>query len=229
MSFGADSDIWGLGSDSAAPGWKLQASSKSPANEVADAEDSEGTIVESQIHSSVTSPTRTYVRTLDATIKLYDTATGVDYRVGKVIGGFVIRSLQLDTSKERPRLVIGGESCSIADSLVAKIPVTDLHIAGTRKAHKCGFTVAAGNKLLSSSITVEAQTSREWDSQSANTVAMDVMGGRVTATGNFVGVTAAPSATADAGWQVQAPSGDERDRAAYATGSITVFKNLAPA
>jgi hypothetical protein len=230
MSFGADTDIVGLSTDTDAPGWKLQSCTKAVNREVADAEDSHGDYAESKTHSVVTERQVTYVRTSDAAILLYDTATGVDYRLGKVVNGYVIRSWQLDTSKEKPRLVGTVEVCGLADSQVGKFPVTDLHLASAAsKAHKLGFTVAAGNKLLSSSITAEAQLSREWDEDSSDTVWLGIKAGRVTVTGNFVGVTAAASATADTGWQLQGGPSDDRDRAAYGTGSIQVFKNLARA
>ena len=229
MSFGADTDIVGLAADTTAGGWKVIGSTKAITKEEAQAEDSNGDIAESTMYNTLGDRTVTYLRTGNGAISLQDTGLTVDYRLGKVLNGFVIKSLALETSnKERPKLTIGLEPCSIADSLVRKFPVTALNLAaGTRKAHKLGFTVAANNKLLSSSITAEVQVARELD-ETGSTAVVDVHAGRVNVTGNFVGVTAAPGATADTGWTLNAGPSEDKSNTAYATGSISVFKNLAP-
>ena len=56
---------------------------------------------------------------------------------------------------------------------------------------------------------------------------MAVYGGRVEATNDYVGCSGNPGASADTGWAVSSGGSDERENTGYATGSITVFKNLA--
>ncbi len=229
MSFGIDTDVIALTAHAThGAGWKLQGPfSHDPSPSEATAEDSYGDVAAATMYDT-TNITRSlsYVRVKDSTILLYDTATTMDFRLGKVIGGYAITGLTLETSNQaRPKLTVDLQKTAAADGAVSKYNTTELHVAGTRKATAKGFTVAANNKLNSSTLRVSVEVARELDSQGAEAT-MDVYGGTFEGSGDFVGVSADPSATADTGYRVTAGPSYSKENTGYATGSITVKKSL---
>lgn len=222
MSFGADSDYWSFADTNN----KLISSSSTPNKTEGQAQDSNGDVAASTLHDSVSDISVQYEHCHDTALVLYDTTSAVDFRVGKVIGGYVITSLEVASENTaRPKLTINGQSTSETDGDVQKYDPTDLEIAGTRKATAVGATVAANNKLLSSTTTLSATVAKGLDSD-GNECWLDVHAGRIEAVNNFVGVSVAPSATADTNWTLSGGPSNEQENTAYATGSVTVFKNM---
>lgn len=229
MSFGIDTDVLGLTAHGThGTGWKLQGPfSHDPSPSEATAEDSNGDVAAATMYDTANiTRSATYVRVKDSTIALYDTTTAIDFRVGAVKSGYVITGLSLATSNtERPKLTITTQKTAETDGNVNKYNVTELHVSGSRKATAKGFTVAANNKLNSSTLAVTGQVARELDSQGAEVTA-DVYGAQFEGQGDFVGVSADPSATADTGYRVVAGPSYSKENTGYATGSITVRKSL---
>ena len=143
--FGADTDYIGFSDTTNNPNstqYALTSSSKTPASTEAQATDSLGDVAASTEHDTITTRVCNYIKTTDAAIVLYDTATSVDWRLGKVYNGFVVQSIVLGTSPDgRPTIAITDESCPSADALVRKISPEDLEVAGSRKATKIGFRI----------------------------------------------------------------------------------------
>ena len=81
------------------------------------------------------------------------------------------------------------------------------------------------NKLNSSSIALSTDQARALDSQGAECVT-DVYNGRVEVSGDYVGCSAAASASADTGWRVTSGPSIGETNTAYETGSIGVKKSL---
>jgi hypothetical protein len=223
MSFGVDTDPWGFADTHI----KIQSATPhdSSATE-AQCEDSNGDVNESTMHDTTNAIVATYQSCHDTALVFYDTTAGVDFRLGKVIGGKVITSIEVATSnKERPTITITGESTSAADTSVQKYDPSDLEISGERKATKIGATVDTNSKLVGSSATASVTVVKVLDSD-GNEACKDVHGGRVEATDDFVGCAGAPGASEDTGWTKSAGSSEAQENTAYATGSIAVFKNL---
>jgi len=227
MSYGATTDPWSFADTT----MHLQSYEVNPApGGEAQAQDSNGDVAASTMYDTANSTvSATYKSCRDAALVLYDTTAGVDFRLGKVIGGNVITKIDVSTSNTdgRPTIVIGGEHAhGIADSAMPKYDPSDLEIAMTRKATAIGVTVDTVTNLLSSSGSASVSVSKTPDSN-GNTACMDVYGGRVEASNELVGVTgAAGAAAADTNWTVSAGPSNAQTNTAYATGSITVFKNL---
>jgi len=223
MSFGVDTDIWGFGDTNV----KIQSTTpKDSSASEAQCEDSNGDVSESTMHDSQSSVSATYQSCSDTAFVFYDTTTVVDFRLGKVIGGKVITSIETGTdSKSRPTVTISGESCSSADSEVAKYDPSDIAVAGTRKATAIGATVDSNSKLTSSSGSASVSTAKVLDSD-GNEACKDVYGGRIEASNDFSGCGGAPGASADTGWTKSAGASENQENTGYATGSISVFKNL---
>ena len=222
-AFGADTDYWGF----ADTGNKLQGSTKNPTKEEAQCEDSNGDIAASTMYDTKADISCTYKRCKDTAFILYDTTSSIDFRLGTVIGGYVITSIAVDTNnKERPGIVISGVICATNDSLVQKYDPTDLEIAGTRKATAIGFTVDSSTNLLSSSVTGTVQTAIVLDSQGAQ-ACVDVYGGRIEGTNELVGCTGQPGGAIDTGWTLSGGPSEDEGNTQYVGGSASVFKNLA--
>ena len=222
MSFGADTDYWSF----ADTNWELQGSTETPNKSEAQAVDSNGDATTATMYDCYVELSATYRRCNDTAFKLYDTAAGVDFRLGKVISSNVITSIGLTTENTgRPEIVISGRACPSADSDVNKYDPSDLEIAGTRKATPIGVTADTGTNITGASATASVDIAVVLDSVGQPACA-DVYGGRVEASNDLVGATAAPSATADTGWTVGGGPSEDRENTGYATGSITVFKNL---
>ena len=223
MSYAVDSDYWGFRDTNC----EVQSSSRDPQPSEAQCEDSNGDVAASTMYDTVTAQSVVYQRCADGIVKFYDTTTGIDFRPGKVIGGYVITSIALGTNnKERPTITISGRSCPSADSAVNKYNPEDLHIATERKAVGIGVTPDTVSKLLSSSGTVAVQVAVVPDSD-GNTACLDVYGGRVDASNELAGCTGDPGATVDTGWTTSGGPSDDQENTGYAGGTIGVFKNLA--
>ena len=222
MSFGSDTDYWGFADTRN----KLQSSSRNPTKSEAQCLDSNGDVAAATMYDSFTEQSCVYRRCHDSAIVLYDTTTSIDFRAGTVIGGYVITGIEVSTNNtERPEITISGRSTSTADGSINKYDPTDLEIVGSRKATKIGATVDSVSKLTGSSGSLAVNTAIVLDSLGVASC-LDVYGGRVEATNDYVGCTGDPGAAVDTGWTVSSGGGDERENTAYGTGSISVFKNL---
>jgi hypothetical protein len=225
MSFGLDTDVIGFASTAN----KYVSHTKSRKVTEGQTMDSNGDIFESVARDTIFEHTFGYNHVSDTALDLYstDTTSPKDFRLGKVIGGLVITAVEVATANnERPTVTITAETCTMADTAVRKYTTADLNIAGTRTATKLGATVAANNKLISMTAKASVTVVRALDS-AANTAALQVHGGRIEATSNFVGTGAAASATSDTGWLKTDGPGQDAKNTDYQTGSITVIKNLA--
>ena len=221
--YGANTDYWGFADTNT----KLQGSTKNPTISEAQCEDSNGDVASSTMYDSTADISATYKSCSDTAFVFYDTTKAADFRLGKVIDGYVITSIAPDTNnKERPGLVISGVKCSAADSVVAKYDPSDLEIAGVRKATAIGFTPDTATNLLSSSVTGTVQVARVLDSQGAE-ACCDVYGGRIEATNELVGCTGDPGGAADTGWTLSGGPSEDEGNTQYVGGSVSLFKNLA--
>jgi len=228
MGFGAQNDPWGIAADSTmGVTWKLQSVSTDVSPSEAECQDSNGDVAAATMYDTAnTTKSATYIACDTGTLVLYDTTTSVDYRLGKVISGFAITGISLETSNtSQVTMTVDGLKTAEADGDMNKYDPSDLEIAISRKAIAKGFTVAAGNKLNSSSIAATTDQARALDSQGAECVT-DVYNGRVEVSGDYVGCSAAASASADTGWRVTSGPSIGETNTAYETGSIGVKKSL---
>ena len=223
MSFGADTDPWGFADTHV----KLQSATPNDSSATeAQCEDSNGDVSESTMHDTINSITATYRSCHDTAFVFYDTTSAIDFRPGKVIGGKLITGIEVSTNnKERPTATISGESTTAADTAVAKYDPSDLEISGERKATAIGATVDTNSKLTGSSASLSVTVAKTLDSQ-GNEACKDVHGGRVEATNDFMGCAGDPGASEDTGWTKSAGPSNAQENTSYASGSITVFKNL---
>jgi len=231
MGYGAQNDPWGIAADATmGVTWKLQSVSNDLSPSEAEAQDSNGDVCAATMYDTANqTKSATYVACDTGTLILHDTTDDApDYRPGTVKSGFVITSIGLETSNSaQVKMTVAGQATSIADSdaLIAKYSPADLEIAITRKAIPVGFSVDTGNKLNSSSITLSVDVARELDSQGAECVT-DVYGGRIEASGDYVGCSAAAGASGDTGYRVTSGPSISETNTAYETGSIGVKKSL---
>ena len=222
MSFSADTDYWGFADTNI----KLQSNSSNPTKTEAQCMDSNGDVAASSLYDSQTERSCTYKSCSDTALVFYDTATAVDFRLGKVIGGYVITGIDVSTSNtDRPDITISGRTTSALDAAVSKYAVTELEIAGTRKATAIGASVDSNSKLTSSSVSISGNVTTVLDSDGVE-ACLDVYGGRIEATNDYVGCAGDPVATSDIGWTTLSGGSEDQENTGYATGSITVFKNL---
>jgi len=226
MSFGADTDFWGFADTNI----ELQGSTESPSRSEANAADSNGDIAASTMYDSVSEFSTRYKSVSDTALVFYDTASAIDFRIGKVIGAKVITSIEVSTQNtERPDITISGRNAgSVADTSIRKFDPSDLAIAGTRKATPIGASADTATKVTGARGTASADLSAVLDSVGVLSD-LDVHGGRVEASTDLVGVSGDPGASADTGWTMSAGPSEEKGNTEYGTGSITVFKNLAGA
>jgi len=228
MGYGAQNDPWGIAADSTmGVTWKLQSVSNDLSPSEAEAQDSNGDVCAATMYDTANqTKSATYVACDTGTLVLYDTTTSVDYRAGTVISGFAITSIGLETSNSaQVKMTVAGQKTASLQAAIAKYDPADLEIAITRKAIPVGFSVDTGNKLNSSSITLSVDVARELDSQGAECVT-DVYGGRIEASGDYVGCSAAAGASGDTGYRVTSGPSISETNTAYETGSIGVKKSL---
>jgi len=223
-AFGVDTDIW-IFADT-----NVSAQSATPADPSAteaQVEDSKGDVAESTMHDTTSSVSAAYKAINDTAFVFYDTTTAVDFRLGVVISGHVITQIEVGTdNKDRPTCTISGQSTTASDSDVAKYQTGDLEIAGTRKATSIGATEDSLASVVGSSATASVSVTKVLDSDGEE-VALDVYGGRIEASNDLVGVGGTPGATADTGWTLSAGPSENQENTGYATGTISVFKNIA--
>ena len=223
MSYGADTDYFGFADTNN----KLISSSKVPAKSEAQAMDSNADVVASTMYDTFNEISCEYEHIIDAAIVLYDTATAVDFRVGKVISSQVIGTITVTSDNtSRKRITIAGRSTSSSDGNVAKYDPTSLEITGTRAATGVGITEDTVTNVIGSSTTMSSNFAVSLDS-TGNEAALDVYGGRIEASNDLVGVTGNAGAAADTGWTINSGPGNDQENTGYETGSVTVFKNLA--
>jgi hypothetical protein len=167
-----------------------------------------------------------YVLAKDTVVSFYDTAAARDFRLGKVINGWCIISINGATSNKSASTVsFGVIKTNAVDSEVSKYQ-PGFTLNGGRKARGIGAQPDSVSRLTGSSVSATVQQDRTPDSE-GNELALDVFGGRVEATHNLVGVTGDPGASTETGWtQGNGPSDDEGNTK-YADGTFVVFKHLA--
>ena len=223
MSHGADTDYFGLADTNV----KLQSSSKTPAYSEGQAIDSNGDINASTIYdSAMVEYSSTYRMASDTALVLFDTTTAVDHRLGKVASNIVLTTIDVGTSPDnRPEITMSGQACATADSLVEKYDPSDLEISGARKATPIGMSADTNSKVTGASASASVEIGRILDSLGA-IANVDVWGGRIEATNDFVGVGDNPGAAADTGWTLLTPVSIDQANEEYGTGSGTVFKNI---
>jgi len=230
MSYGATTDPWGFAADA---NIKLQSSSANPSDGgEGQCVDSIGDVAASTMYDTANSTISAVYKTCsDTALVLYhdttDTSKARDFRLGKVISNNVITSIEVTTSPtERPTITISGEYAhGVTDGAMAKYDPSDVEIVGVRKATPIAFTADSKSKVTGASVTASVSTSKTADSV-GNTACMDVYGGRVEATTDIVGCTGAPGGTVAGGWTQNSGPGSNQGNTAYATGSLSAFKNL---
>jgi hypothetical protein len=220
MSFGVTTDHWGIAADSGTGATvKCINSSSKPANTGADAQDSCGTYVGTTRFDSKTDYSCEYV----VVSGVFDLS---DYPLGKVVSGKIITSIGIVTSNTAfPKVTVSGRSTVALDSQTNKYS-TPLGCEGTKCAQKFGATVGANTKLTGTSVSATVNYVTELDSLGAEAAA-NVDAGRVEATSDGVGVGGAVAFTVDSGWTKTAGGSHDMTNTGYATGSITVQKNIA--
>jgi len=222
MSFGADTDYWGFADTNI----KLQSSSKTPSKSEAQCVDSNGDVSASTLYDTYDEFSCVYRSCGDTALVFYDTASAVDFRLGKVISNKVITSISVSTDNtSRPEITIAGRDCATADGAVRYFAPTDLEIAGARTATPIGASADTVSKVTGSNATASANVAVTLDSNGAESC-LDLHGGRVEATVDVVGCTGDAGVSADTGWSDMG-AGLNKENTAYSTGSISVFKNLA--
>lgn len=225
MGYGATTDFWGFADTNV----KLESSSSEPSiGGEAQCVDSNGDVNASTTYDTANKTvSSTYRPCSDTALVLYDTTTAVDLRLGKVVSGNVITSIEVSTTNtDRPTVTISGEFAhGVADTAFSKYDPTDLEIAPLRKAQAIGATADTVTKVTGSSITASVSVSKTADSQ-GNTACMDVYAGRIEAGNDLVSCTGTPGASADTGWTRSAGTSESQENTAYGTGAYAVFKNL---
>lgn len=218
MSYGIDSDIFGLGQP-------VQSVSKSGPNpSEAQAQDENGDVAASTIYdtSAGDAVSVTYAGSIG------DTAGAIDLsgiKGGKVINGYVVTGMGVTTSNtDYPQIVISGQKTSTVDGDIAKY-THGITLNAGKGAQAFGATAGGTSRLTGSSASFAVQVARVMDS-TGEEAAIDVYGGRVDATNTLVGVTGAPSATADTGFTLLGGPSEEESNTGYATGTVNLFKNI---
>jgi hypothetical protein len=216
MSHGADTDYWAFADTNV----KLISSNKTGGPQEAQGVDSENDVAESTLYDTIYNYECRYEAKPGA-------LSFASHKAGKVISSKVVTGGGVQTRPDGwPLITLRGETCPSADSVVMKYDMADMAITAARKAIKIGATVDANSKLTGSNVEFSVQVHRLRDSNGISQ-ALDVSKGRVTATNDFVGVSGAPGAAADTGWEVESGPTKSEVNTEYGTGQIVVFKNVA--
>lgn len=223
MSYGADTDFWGFADTYT----HLQGSTKTPNKTEASSEDSYGTFDTLSGHDTTSEVSVRYsVCGAGNMKKLYDTATSLDFRLGKVIGGHIITGASWGTdNKNRPTIEISGQSTSLSDTAVKSKFDPAVTLLKSRKAQAVGVTLDTGTKVVSSSVRASVSVAKSLDSKGEE-ACIDVYGGVIEATNNLVSPAGRPAATVVAGWLITSGVSDEQENTGYGSGSVTVKKPL---
>lgn len=225
VGLGVDSDYWGFADSKIV----AQRSGHSASKSEGQCLDSNGDVAASAMYDCFSERSMVYgIDPTHDTLVIYDTTTGVDFRLGKVIGGYVITSMVMRTANNGFREIeIGGRTCATADSVVKKYDQsTYFEVAPTRKAVAFGYTPAAGVKVVSSEIAARVEPVILLDSV-GDEQCVDVGKGRIEATNELAGATANPSGTADSTWTLSDGPSIDKENTGYPGGSVSLFKNLA--
>lgn len=226
MSYGITSDILGFAAEFT--GVTLQGVTnpvRSPSE--AKAMDSNGDVVEETLYDTTNGQQRTlnYTAAVNETIDFYDTLAGRDFRLGKVIGGYVITGKSISTSNtDFAGIQFTVQKTASADSEVSKYN-DGLTFNGGKGARKFGFTVDTVTRLTGSSVSAGVSVARTLDS-AGEEKAIDVSEGRIDATHNLTGVTGVCGGSADTGWTLLGGPSNDESNTGYETGSAVVFQNI---
>lgn len=225
-SFGVKTDIWGF----ATAGIESINSSAAPQSAQGQCLDSHGNVTAETVYDTGKSPTQRYRVCKGTTALIFDTATAIDFRLGKVINGNAITSIVAEPSNSKDfEIEIGGENSPLPDSQVAKF--TPLYppgyLAGGKNARLAGAVQTVGS-VLSSSINASVTVSKGLDSQ-GNQSCKEVSAGRMEATNELTTCDTAIAVVADTanGWTGK-PTGDpSQEQTGYPTLTFEAFQNLA--
>lgn len=149
-------------------------------------------------------------------------------KCGYIASTKAVLSIELTTENGAwPQLTVSGRLGCIDPATLKTYTLPDLTVYGKKQAQALGFSVTSGCKLTGSSVSASVDFSEQTDGLGVP-VAQDVSGGFVSATADFVGVTAAPAwtVTLSGAIETQVP-GSEEPQAAYNTGSGAWEKILA--
>ena len=228
MSYGITTDILGFAAEF--PGVTLQGVTdpvRSPSE--AKANDSNGDVVAETLFDTTNGQQRTvsYKATANETIDFYtvDTGTSRDYRLGKVIGGYVITGKSISTTNtDFADIQFTIQKTASLDTAVSKYN-TGITFNGGKGARKFGFTKDTATRLTGSSVSAQVGVARSLDSLGQEK-AIDVSEGRIDATHNLTGVTGVCGGAADTGWTLLGGPSNDETNTGYETGSAVVFKNI---
>jgi hypothetical protein len=123
---------------------------------------------------------------------------------------------------EWPTLTVTGRLGCLTPETAKTYTLPAVVIAGKKSAQPIGFTVGVGCKLTGSGMTASIEFAEQADGVGVP-CAHSCSGGKVSGSGDFVGVTAVPAWTVTGitgAVETQAP-GNEEPQAAYSTGSGT--------
>lgn len=227
--FGATTDVWSF----AETGISLQGNGSSQQGSTGQAVDSYGNIVEETPYDSGATYNANYKVCAGKTVTFYDTTTAVDFRLGKVISGKVITSIEVTRSNtDVMEIAISGENCPAADSAVAKFTplfpadTSAPYLAGGKHAIEAGIGVTAG-RVVSSSCTASVSVSKALDSQGAQ-ICKAVYAGRMDASNELMSSDTAPAAAAaDSTWTLAKTVSTAETNTGYPTATYEAYKHLA--
>jgi len=219
--FGATTDVWSFADTNVI----LQASQPAmKTGSLAQAEDSKGSVTEETSYDTGSTASATYRVNKGGTVSFSAVM------LGKVVAGKVVTSIDVSRSnKDDLQVVIAGENCPSADSMVEKVtPVFDsAFLAGGKNAVAAGIVISKG-KVISSSIKCSVQVVKGLSALGAQVI-KDVYKGRMEATNEVQSCDTAPAAVADTanGWHLAPAGGASQTNTAYGTTTFEAYKNLA--
>jgi hypothetical protein len=224
--FGASTDPWSFADTNI----HLTGYSSSGQGSSAQALDSRGNILDETTYDTGAEVSATYSVCAGSSAVIYDTATSVDFRLGKVISGNVITSIEAARSNTNNiEITISGENTSEADSDMAKFTPTfpTGYLAGGKGALAAGIVVSAG-RVISSSVSASCSVAKSLDSDGAQ-ACKAVYGGRMESNNELMSSDTVPAAVADTanGWTLNASPSHAESNTAYPTATYGAYANLA--
>jgi hypothetical protein len=226
MSYGIDSDLFGFSDTTKGISLQDVMNPVRTASE-ATASDSCGDIAATTLYDTTSGQqiTLNYKCAKDTVIDFYDTTTSVDFRLGKVINGYVITSIAASTSNsDFATVTLSGQKTATADGEVNKYTPT-VTFNGGKCARKFGYSADTVTRLTGGKYTASVDVARAMDS-TGEEYQIEVSKGREEGDHEVVGVTGAPGGAADTGWTLKDGTSKSEGNTKYADGSAKVFKNL---
>jgi hypothetical protein len=225
--FGAKTDPWGFADTKV----NLTGYSASGQGSSAQCQDSLGNIVEETTYDTGQEVSATYSVCAGHSAVLFDsdTAAPVDFRLGKVISGNVITSIEVARSNtSNIEITISGENTSEADSDMAKFTPAfpSGYLAGGKGAIAAGIVISAG-KVISSSVSASCSVAKSLDSDGAQ-ACKAIYAGRLESNNELMSCDTIPAAVADTanGWTLNSAPSLAESNTAYPTGTFGAYANL---